>query len=314
MKEKVILDPHFRRMANIFSEDDLARLEAVCEVVWAKDEPMPEERIQAVCSQVIATVTGGWRYGDVRRFPRLRAVLEVSGGFPSPKSLDYAACFSRGIRVLSCAPAFGPPVAEMALGLAVSCARQIAWTDRAFRTSDPNWSHTDFETELGETFTLYNKVAGFIGFGGLARSLKPLLEPFGCPIQVHDPWLTDTYLREQGVTPVDLDTLLSTSRFIYVLAVPSSSNKELLSREKLSLIASDAVLLLMSRSHVVDFSALTEMLLEGRFRAGIDVYPEEPLPRDHPIRRAKHAVLSSHRAGAIGEALQNIGRIVANDV
>ena len=70
----------------------------------------------------------------------------------------------------------------------------------------------------------------------------------------------------------------------------------------------------MSRSHLVDFGALTEMLVAGRFRAGVDVYPEEPLPRDHPIRQAKHVVLSSHRAGAIGEALLNIGRLVTNDV
>jgi phosphoglycerate dehydrogenase-like enzyme len=314
MKEKVILDPHFRRMANIFSDPDLKRLKSACDLVWAQDEPMPEKLIQEVRSQAIAIITGRWRYGDVGRFPRLRAILEVGGGFPPPESLDYAACFARGIRVLSCAPAFGPAVAEMALGLAVACARQIAWTDRAFRSGEPNWSHTEFETELGDTFTLYGKMAGFIGFGGLARSLKALLAPFGCPIQVYDPWLTGAYLRDQGVSPVDLDTLLSTSRLIYVLAVPSASNVALLSRDKLGLIAPDAVLLLMSRSHLVDFDALTEMLLEGRFRAGIDVYPEEPLPRDHPIRRASHAVLSSHRAGAIGEALQNIGRIVTNDV
>jgi phosphoglycerate dehydrogenase-like enzyme len=314
MKDQVILDPHFRRMANIFSEHDLERLQSACDLVWAQDEPMPEERIQEVRSQVIAIITGRWRYGDVGRFPRLRAILEVGGGFPPPASLDYAACFARGIRVLSCAPAFGPAVAEMALGLAVACARQIAWTDRAFRSGEPNWSHTEFETELGDTFTLYGKMAGFVGFGGLARSLKALLEPFACPIQVYDPWLTEAYLRDQGVTPVDLDTLLRTSRFIYVLAVPSASNRALLSREKLNLIAPDAVLLLMSRSHLADFGALTEMLLEGRFRAGIDVYPEEPLPQDHPIRRANHAVLSSHRAGAIREALRNIGRIVTNDI
>ena len=71
---------------------------------------------------------------------------------------------------------------------------------------------------------------------------------------------------------------------------------------------------LLSRSHVVDFDALTDLLLAGRFRAGIDVFPEEPLPGDHPIRQAKHAVLSSHRAGAIGEGLLNIGRIVADDI
>ncbi|MFW6260883.1 MAG: hydroxyacid dehydrogenase, partial [Spirochaetota bacterium] len=56
----------------------------------------------------------------------------------------------------------------------------------------------------------------------------------------------------------------------------------------------------------------TELLAAGRFRAGIDVYPEEPLPADHPIRSVEHAVLSSHRAGV--SALREVGRIVADDV
>ncbi|MDQ1301822.1 MAG: Hydroxyacid dehydrogenase, partial [Chloroflexota bacterium] len=293
MKPKVILDPHGRRMANIFTAADLARLTAVADLIWARDEPMPEAEIEQARQDVTAIITGHWRHGDVARFPRLAAILEVSGGFPAPASLDYAACFARGIRVLSCAPAFGPAVAELGLGLALACARQIAWTDAAFRTGEPNWSHREFETEIGDTFTLYGKQVGFIGFGGLARCLKPLLEPFGCPIQAHDPWLTDAYLRKQGVSPVSLDALLATSRVIFVLAVPTASNKALLDRAKLCLIPADAVFVLLSRSHVVDFDALTDLLLAGRFRAAIDVFPQEPLPADHPIRRAKHAVLSS---------------------
>jgi phosphoglycerate dehydrogenase-like enzyme len=79
-------------------------------------------------------------------------------------------------------------------------------------------------------------------------------------------------------------------------------------------ISKDSVLLLMSRSHLVDFEALTEMVLEGRFRLGVDVFPEEPLPGDHPIRGAGGVILSSHRAGAIGEAFHNIGRIAVNDL
>jgi phosphoglycerate dehydrogenase-like enzyme len=314
MKDKILLDPSFRRLGDIFSPEDLARLHAAADVRWAADEPIPESELDPLRGELAAIITGAWRYGDVARFPKLRAILEVSGGFPSPRALDYTACFARGIRVLSCAPAFGPAVAEMALGLALACARQIAWTDQAFRAAEPNWSHTHFETELGDTFTLYGKTAGFIGYGGLARCLRPLLEPFGCPLQVHDPWLTDTFLRRQGASPVDLDTLLATSRLIFVLAVPSASNKALLTRQKLELIRPDAVFLLMSRAHVVDFDALTELLAAGRFRAGIDVYPEEPLPADHPIRRVRHAVLSSHRAGAIGEGVRAIGRIVADDI
>jgi phosphoglycerate dehydrogenase-like enzyme len=314
MQPKVILDPCFRPMANVFTEEDYGRLAAVADVVWARDEQMPDAEIEKVKDEVEVIICGYWRYGDVARFPKLRAILEVGGGFPSPESLDYEACFSRGIRVLSCAPAFGPAVAEMGLGLALACTRQIAWTDRAFRRGEPNWSHTSFETEIGEPFTLYGKQVGLIGFGGLARALRPLLSPFGCPLQVYDPWLTPAYLRQHGVTPVELDTLLRTSRVIFALAIPTASNVAMLSREKLALIQPDAVLILLSRAHVVDFDALTEMVLAGHFRAGIDVFPEEPLAKDHPIRAAEHAVLSSHRAGAQGESIQSIGRLVADDI
>jgi phosphoglycerate dehydrogenase-like enzyme len=202
----------------------------------------------------------------------------------------------------------------MGLALALACTRQIAWTDRMFRLSEPNWSHTAFATEIGNTFTLYNKPVGLIGYGGLARALRPLLAPFQCSIHAYDPWLTETYLRNQGVMPMDLDTLLATMQIIFVLATPSASNQALLTREKLSLIRPDAVFVLLSRAHVVDFDALTELLLAGRFRAAIDVFPEEPLAAQHPIRQAAHAVLSSHRAGAMAEALQNVGRLVADDL
>jgi phosphoglycerate dehydrogenase-like enzyme len=65
---------------------------------------------------------------------------------------------------------------------------------------------------------------------------------------------------------------------------------------------------------LVDFDALTEMVLEKKFRLGVDVFPEEPLPPDHPIHGAENAILSSHRAGAIDDAFRNIGRIVTNDM
>lgn len=314
MKPKILLDPAFRRMANIFSAQDLARMQAVAEVVWGLDQACPADQIEPVREDLVAIISGYWRHGDVNRYPNLKAIIEVGGGFIAPKDLDYPACFARGIRVLSCAPAFGPAVAEMGLALALACARQVAWTDRAFRLDEPNWSHTDLATELGQPFTLYGKQVGFIGFGGLAKALKPLLQPFGCPIQVYDPWLTDTYLRGQGVEPVDLDKLLATSRLIFVLAVPSAANKAMLDASKLDLIRSDAVFILLSRSHVVDFDALTDRVLAGRFLAGIDVFPQEPLDKEHPIRNASHAVLSSHRAGAQSESLLAIGRIVADDI
>lgn len=309
-RPRVLVDPHGRRMDEIFNPDDLTRLRATAEVVWARDEPMPLDAAREALRSAVAVVCGTWRYGDeaLAEATRLRAILTVSGAFPV--EFDYAQCFARSIRVLSAATAFGPQVAELALGLAIAAGRDIVAADRAMRAGEERWLHAG----NADTFLLFGKRVGFIGYGGLGRALRPLLTPFGCPIAVHDPWLGDGYLRSQGLEPTDLPTLLETSRVIFVLAVPSGENRALLSRELLARIRPGSVLVLISRAHVVDFDALTEFVLAGRFRAAIDVFPVEPLPPEHPIRRAPGAILSAHRAGSVPEGLRDIGRLVVDDL
>lgn len=309
-KPIVLLDPHSRRLAEIFAPADLARLHAVAEVAWGRDEPMPIDEARMVLRDAVAVVCGTWRYGDeaLAEARKLRAILTVSGSFPV--EFDYPQCFARGIRVLSAAPAFGPQVAEMALGMALAAGRDIVAADRAMRAGEERWLHAGNEG----SFLLSGKRVGFIGYGGLGRALHPLLAPFGCPVAVYDPWLGEGYLRSQGLEPCDLPTLLETCKVIFVLAVPSGENRALLSRELLARIPADAVLVLISRAHVVDFDALTEFVLAGRFKAAIDVFPVEPLPLDHPIRRAPGAILSAHRAGSVPEGLLEIGRMVADDL
>jgi len=310
MKRKIILDPYGRTLAEIFDPADLQRLYAMADVVWGRDEPMPADAFAQAQADAYAIVTGRWRYGSVAEMPHLRAILEVGGRHPSPQALDYKRCFAQGIRVLSCAPAFGPMVAEMALGMVLAAAREIVAGHMAFTTGEEKWLHAGNVN----TFTLYNQTVGLIGYGSLARCLRPLLAPFHCKIQVYDPWLPTTYLVNQAVAPVSLETLLETSKVIFVLAIPSAENKALLGREELSRIQPDAVFALISRSHLVDFDALTELVTAGRFKAVIDVFPQEPLPLDHPIRKAPGVVLSAHRAGSVVQDLRNIGRMVVNDL
>lgn len=310
MKQKIILDPAFRKLDEIFEPTDLDRLYTFADVIWGRDEPMPAAEFDQVKEEAFAIVTGRWRHGAVAALPKLRAILEVGGRHPSPQVLDYKTCFAQGIRVLSCAPAFGPMVAEMALGMALAAGRQIVHNHVRFTQGEEKWLHAG---NVG-TFTLYGQTVGFVGFGGLARCLKPLLAPFGCRILAYDPWLPQTYLASQGVTPVDLNTLLESSKYIFVLAIPSAENQALLDRERLAHIQPAAVFVLISRSHVVDFEALTEMVLAGRFTAAIDVFPQEPLPLDHPIRQAPNVILSAHLAGSVPKELRTIGRMVVNDL
>jgi phosphoglycerate dehydrogenase-like enzyme len=309
-RRKVIVDPFFRSLDDIFTTDDAKRLEELVEVVWGRDEPMPLEAFATSLPEAYAIVSGGWRYGDVlEKAPSLRAIFAVSGGWPP--ELDYARCFERGIRVLSAAPAFADAVAEMALALAIASSREIVAEDRLVRSSRERWLSSAGSLD---TFLLSGKRVGFVGFGNIGRRLRALIEPFGCELCAYDPWLTDAYLRDEGVQPTSLRDLVETSRIVFVLATPTTENRALLSRELLELVQPDAVLVLVSRAHVVDFDALTELVLEGRFRAAVDVFPEEPLDPTHPIRTAPGVVLSPHRAGLVQEALWDIGRRVVDDL
>jgi phosphoglycerate dehydrogenase-like enzyme len=201
-------------------------------------------------------------------------------------------------------------VAEMALGMVLAASREIVDGHVAFVAGEEKYL---WSGNVG-TFTLYDQTVGFIGFGGLARALKPLLDPFRCNILAYDPWLPDHNLLRQGATPMGLEALLESSKVIFVLAIPTGANRGLLDRALLSRIRPGSILALMSRAHVVDFDALTELVSEERFKAVMDVFPEEPMPTDHPIRRAPGVVLSAHRAGSVARDLRNIGRMVVDDL
>ena len=306
---KVLVDPWSRRMEEIFSDSDLGRLPETVDVIWGRSEPMPLEDAKEALKEADAVVCSSWRYGiALNEAINMRHIVSVSGAFPL--DLDYEYCFANGIRVLSAAPAFGRQVAEMALGMAIASARGIVEGHQAMQCGDESYG------KVGNVgmFNLYGKRVGLIGYGGPARCLQPLLEPFGCQLSAFDPWLGERYLRRQGVTPVALEELMETSHFIFVLAVPSNENRALLDRALLERIRPDAVFLLISRAHLVDFDALTELLQAGRFRAALDVFPKEPLDPAHPIRSAPNVILSAHRAGSVKEAYYEIGEMVLDDL
>ncbi|MFN8445651.1 MAG: NAD(P)-dependent oxidoreductase, partial [Caldilineaceae bacterium] len=223
MKPKILVDPAFRKMAQIFAPADLARLREMADVIWAKDEPMPAKDVAEIKGELFAILTGRWRHGAVTDAPKLRAIVELGGVHPTPQDLDYEACFARGVRVLSCAPAFGPAVAEMALAMTLAVKRQLVDSHNDFVAGKERYLEAG---TVGSTM-LFDRTVGFIGFGGLARNLRPLLAPFRCKVQVYDPWLPKRYLERQGVKSVGLEELLYTSHVVYVLAVPSASNRAL---------------------------------------------------------------------------------------
>lgn len=309
MKSTVILDPHPRTIELIFPKERLKALKGLCKLYSHDGERMPsamiEERLPDASVVIGQTDLPRER---LERAPKLRAIINVEGNFQ--QNIDYGYCFEHGIYVLNAGVAYAPAVAEMVIGFALSLARGIAEADRKFREGKELYGRIS----NGEAFLLHGKRVGLVGFGNLGRTLLPLLKAFGCSLVGYDPWLPDNLLKAYGIEPVTLSELLRTSKIIFVLAGATSDNAAMLGHEELNLIQKGAVFVLASRASLVDFDALTEILKSGRFSAAIDVFPEEPFPRNHPLRGLPNVLLSAHRAGGLPDTYALMGEIVLDDL
>lgn len=311
-KARVIIAPHFRHMDEIFEQATLDRLVEFADIVYGQDGPMPQAEFDRAIQTASAVVFGTWSYGrDALRNAGgdLRAIIEVAGGH-THQDLDYVTCLERGIQLGTCAPVFGPVVAEMALALTLAATREIAAGDRAMRRGREEYVHAGNRTVT----TLYDKTAGFVGCGGLTRSLIPLLAPFGVSMIGYDPWLDDAELASLGIEAASLEDLFDRSQVVYVMAVPSPENKGLIGRGLMERLGATDVLVVVSRAHLVDYGALRDLVAAGRFKAAVDVYPSEPVDGADPLRHVEGIVHSAHRAGALPDALLRIGHAVVEDL
>ncbi len=309
MEPLILVDPQPRTLEMICDAPTRERFARLGRLVVHDDGPMPDELVEQHLPEVAAIVGQTAMPAErLQRAPNLRAIVNVEGNFLP--NVDYAAALDRGIHVLNASPAFALPVAEAALGMAIDLARGISAADRAMRAGTETYGLEG----NADSFLLSGAPVGIIGFGDLGRALRRLLTPFGCPVAVHDPWLPDDLIARHDARPASLDEVLTTARVIFVFASATADNEGFLGREQLGRIRPGSVLLLMSRAAVVDFDALTDLVAAGRFKAGTDVFPDEPLAPDHAARRAEGMLLSPHRAGGMREAFLEIGRLAVADL
>jgi phosphoglycerate dehydrogenase-like enzyme len=242
------------------------------------------------------------------RLKSLRAVLNVESNLIN--NMPYEDLFRRGIHVVTTGQVFAEPVAEMALGMALSLARGIIDCDVAFRQGQELWGGDGNASAR----LITGSEIGIIGFGDLGKALNRLLAGFRATIRVYDPWMPASILRDHGVEPASLESVLTASDFVFVVAAVTSDNKGFLDAASFRLMRKGAAFLLLSRADVVDFDALMAAVAEGRIVAASDVFPQEPLPLDHPVRSLKGFIRSAHRAGALDSAFKKMGDMVLEDM
>jgi phosphoglycerate dehydrogenase-like enzyme len=184
-KPIAVLDPQWRQLDELFTTADLARLGALCDLVWAKNEPMPKAVLDENLAKMSFFLSAQpvLDAGQIKAATNLKAVIELYGAFPD--TIDYDACFDSDVAVLATGPGMRGSVAEMAVAMALAGARGMVEEHELFRTGGEHWLNDNPATD----FTLFEQAIGFVGFGAIAKECCRLLAPFAPKISAYDPWL-----------------------------------------------------------------------------------------------------------------------------
>jgi phosphoglycerate dehydrogenase-like enzyme len=100
---------------------------------------------------------------------------------------------------------------------------------------------------------------------------------------------------------------------VLVFASVTSENEGFIGKREFAMMKPGAAFLLMSRAAVVDFPAMIEAASSGHIKVATDVFPEEPVAADDPVRQASGILLSAHRTGGTRDAFYALGSMAVAD-
>ncbi len=309
-KPLLLLDQYFRLVEELFRPAAYAQFCKLTEVIGGKNRPMPRSEFDTNIreAQFLIAARPTLSAEQIADAPNLRAIIEVSGAF-NP-GLDYNACFERGIEVLSSMPGFRFAVAEMAVGMMIAGARGLVAEHENFRSGKENW----VADMPGRDYSLYQQTIGFVGYGMIARECHRLISAFNPTVRAYDPWLESSNSELADVELASLETVLRNSNILVVAASPTDENRGLIGRERIRLLPDGALVVVISRTHLVDFPALMAEAKAGRIKVATDVFPVEPVAADDALRQHPNAIFSPHRAAAVHGGRHPIGDMIVADI
>lgn len=296
--------------------------------------PIIDELLQPGFS---ASAIGGRTPGDVKRgvadadyavWWDLPITADVIAAAPRMKlfhkwgvgvdNIDLGACRARGIPVARTTGSNAVPVAEFAVGLMLALSRRILFAHAS--TVAGGWA----KDEIWKTGQLVSgRTVGIVGLGSIGRGVAKRLAGFDCRIlytQRHRiPMAEELAL---GASYMPLDRLLAESDIVSLNCPLTEATRGMLDAAALARMKRGAMLINVARGGIVVEADLVAALRSGQLAgAAVDVFDQEPPPRQHPLLHMDNVICTPHCAAntlegsrkAIAQWLGNIYRIARGE-
>lgn len=297
MKHRVMISapymqPVIDRFRSLFDEEGIEI------VVPPVNERLSEEELLVLIQDMDGVICGDDRFTRkvIERAPRLKVIVKWGTGVDS---IDRESAGEMGIPVCNTPNAFTHPVADSVLGYVLSFARRIPWSTKEMQKGF--W-------EKKPCVSLRECILGVIGVGNVGKAVIRRAAAFGMKTLGNDIVDIDaSFLKETGTRMVSKETLLKTSDFISLNCDLNPTSFHLIGEKELALMKPAAYIINTSRGPVIDERALIKALKMKRIAgAALDVFEDEPLPKDSPLRKMQNCLLAPHNANSSPEAWEHV--------
>jgi len=261
-------------------------------------ERLSEEELLPLVGDISGAICGDDAFTEkvLSAAPKLKVISKWGTGIDS---IDVEACDRFGIAVRNTPNAFSEPVADSVFGYILTFARRIQETQDVMRSG--GWSKLPCRA-------LNECTLGVIGVGNVGKAVIRRAYGFGMKVLANDIIkIPHNFLYRYSVEMKTLGYVLSFSDFITIHCTLNPTSYHLLELDEFALIRPTTYLINTARGPVIDEGALIEALRQGWLAgAALDVFEEEPLPADSPLRNMSNVLLSPHNANSSRTAWERV--------
>ena len=257
--------------------------------------------VDAVIVRSSTTITAE----SLARADRLRVIGRAGVGVDN---IDVLAATARGVAVFNAPSGNTISAAELTMALLLAAFRKLPSADRSMRAGE--WDRKRFRGA-----ELHGKTLGLVGAGRIGGEVARRARAFGMQVIAYDPFLQEERARSLGIRSAGLEELLRNADAVSLHVPLTDATANLIDARKLAMMKEGAIIVNAARGGVLDEDALVDALRDGPLGgAALDVFAEEPLPADHPLRSLGNVILTPHLGAATEEAQHNVAFEVAQAV
>lgn len=199
-------------------------------------------------------------------------------------------------------------MAEAVVGLIVSLLHRFKAKEDGLRTGE---GRVEWPGRL-----VSGRTIGLVGAGRIGRAVIDRLAGWGCEIVVADPHVDSEHAKQWGARVAELPEVLEVADVLSVQVPLTASTRGLIGEAELSRLPDGAYVVNIGRGGVIDETALAKALRDGRLAgAAVDVWEEEPPPRDHPLLGVGDQVIATpHNVGHTIDAYRGLADLAVEHV